>query len=153
MTIYFDMDGTIADLYNVENWLPKLRNSDPSPYLDAKPLLHFSTLARLLNAAQRSGINIGIISWTSKGGSATYNQDVMEAKRKWLRKHLPASGLMKFTLSPMAILKNCLQLMETSSLMIVRRSAKIGLVKRILPKKFLRFCGKGLDKSPSAWYN
>ena len=90
MTIYFDMDGTIADLYNVENWLPKLRNSDPSPYLDAKPLLHFSTLARLLNAAQRSGINIGIISWTSKGGSATYNQDVMEAKRKWLRKHLPS---------------------------------------------------------------
>lgn len=90
MTIYFDMDGTIADLYNVEDWLPKLRNSDPSPYTDAKPLLHFSTLARLLNAAQRSGINIGIISWTSKGGSATYNQDVMEAKRKWLRKHLPS---------------------------------------------------------------
>jgi hypothetical protein len=90
MTIYFDMDGTIADLYGVENWLPKLRNSDPSPYTDAKPLLHFSTLARLLNAAQRSGINIGIISWTSKGGSATYNQDVMEAKRKWLRKHLPS---------------------------------------------------------------
>ena len=24
--IYFDMDGTIADLYAVENWLPRLRD-------------------------------------------------------------------------------------------------------------------------------
>ena len=90
MTYFFDMDGTIADLYGVENWLPKLRASDPTPYTEAKPLLHFSTLARLLNAAQRNGAKIGIISWTSKGGSATYNQEVAEAKRKWLRKHLPS---------------------------------------------------------------
>ena len=36
MTIYFDMDGTIANLYAVENWLPKLRNKDESPYAEAK---------------------------------------------------------------------------------------------------------------------
>jgi len=90
MTIYFDMDGTIADLYNVENWLPRLRNNDTGPYTEAKPMLRFSTLARLLNAVQRSGVHIGIISWTSKGGSATYNQDVMAAKRAWLEKHLPS---------------------------------------------------------------
>lgn len=90
MTIYFDMDGTIADLYNVENWLPRLRKSDPTPYTEAKPMLHFSTLARLINQLQRKGINIGIISWTSKNGSATYNQAVTEAKRKWLERHLPS---------------------------------------------------------------
>ena len=90
MTIYFDMDGTIADLYNVENWLPKLRNSDPSPYTEAKPMLHFSTLARLINQLQRKGVRFGVISWTSKGGSATYNQAVTEVKRQWLRKHLPS---------------------------------------------------------------
>lgn len=90
MTIYFDMDGTIADLYNVESWLPRLRKSDPTPYTEAKPMLRFSTLARLINQLQRKGIRFGIISWTSKGGSATYNQQVSEAKRKWLRKHLPS---------------------------------------------------------------
>lgn len=90
MKIFFDMDGTIADLYGVENWLPKLRASDSSPYTEAKPMLHFSTLARLLNKVQKNGIEIGIISWTSMGGSATYNQEVSEAKRKWLKKHLPS---------------------------------------------------------------
>ena len=30
MRIWFDMDGTIADLYGVEDWLPKLRAYDPS---------------------------------------------------------------------------------------------------------------------------
>lgn len=90
MTIYFDMDGTIADLYNVENWLPRLRKSDPTPYTEAKPMLHFSALARILNQLQRKGVRLGIISWTSKTGSATYNQQVSEAKRAWLRKHLPS---------------------------------------------------------------
>ena len=31
-TIWFDMDGTIANLYGVDNWLDKLHASDASPY-------------------------------------------------------------------------------------------------------------------------
>ena len=31
MTIWFDMDGTISDLYAVENWLPMLRAENPKP--------------------------------------------------------------------------------------------------------------------------
>ena len=61
-TIWFDMDGTIADLYGVENWLPKLRSSDPSPYAEAKPMLNFSLFARYLNKLQVKGYKIGIIS-------------------------------------------------------------------------------------------
>ena len=37
--IWFDMDGTIADLYGVENWLEMLIAEDPTPYAVAKPLL------------------------------------------------------------------------------------------------------------------
>ena len=29
--LVWDMDGTIADLYGVENWLPMLRAFDPTP--------------------------------------------------------------------------------------------------------------------------
>ena len=36
-TIFFDMDGTIADLYGVENWLDYLIASDVLPYEIAKP--------------------------------------------------------------------------------------------------------------------
>ena len=42
----FDMDGTIADLYADPNWLPKLRAYDPTPYINAKPLVNMSRLAR-----------------------------------------------------------------------------------------------------------
>ena len=35
--IYFDMDGTIADLYNQPNWLKRLREFDPKPYRVPNP--------------------------------------------------------------------------------------------------------------------
>ena len=66
MTIWFDMDGTIADLYGVENWLDYLIASDPTPYTIAKPLLRLSALARILNNLQRKGYKIGVISWLAK---------------------------------------------------------------------------------------
>ena len=86
--IWFDMDGTIADLYGVDGWLEMLIDSDPTPYEIARPLLRMATLARLLNRLQREGWEIGIVSWLSKSGTETYNRAVTEAKREWLAKHL-----------------------------------------------------------------
>ena len=88
MRIWFDMDGTIADLYGVENWLPKLRAEDASPYAEAEVMLNMSVLARYLNKLQKIGIRIGIISWTSKGGTKQYNRAVEIAKLNWLHNHL-----------------------------------------------------------------
>ena len=70
ITINFDMDGTIADLYGVENWLDYLDNENPYPYEYAEPLLHLSSLARKLNALQREGYELAIVSWpvTTLGG-------------------------------------------------------------------------------------
>lgn len=90
MTIWFDMDGTIADLYGVENWLPMLRANDPTPYLVARPLVNLSVLARMLNKLQKQGYEIGVISWTSKTGTPDYNAAVTAAKYAWLSKHLPS---------------------------------------------------------------
>lgn len=86
----FDMDGTIADLYAVENWLPKLRAHDASPYMEAKPMLNLSALARQLNAAQRKGAKIVIISWASKDPDPGFFDDVIAAKMEWLAEHLPS---------------------------------------------------------------
>jgi len=88
MTIYFDMDGTIADLYGVEGWLEMLRAENPKPYKVAEPLVDMRLLARVLHTLQREGVRIGIISWLSKSGSPTYNEKVEEIKRKWLKTHL-----------------------------------------------------------------
>ena len=87
-TIFFDMDGTIADLYGVENWLDYLIASDTLPYTVAKPLLKLNSLARVLNRLQREGYRIGVISWLSKSGTEEYNNAVTETKKNWLKKHL-----------------------------------------------------------------
>ena len=87
-TIFFDMDGTIADLYGVENWLDYLIASNTLPYAVAKPLLRLNSLARVLNRLQREGSRIGVISWLSKSGTEEYNNAVTETKKNWLKKHL-----------------------------------------------------------------
>lgn len=87
-TIFFDMDGTIADLYGVENWLDYLIASDTLPYAVAKPLLKLNSLARVLNRLQKEGYRIGVISWLSKSGTEEYNNAVTETKKNWLKKHL-----------------------------------------------------------------
>ena len=87
-TIWFDMDNTIAALYDVPNWLPKLRSCDPSPYAEAEVMLNMSLLARYLNKLQKLGYRIGIISWLSKGSNTQYDEAVTKAKREWLKVHL-----------------------------------------------------------------
>ena len=90
ITINFDLDGTIADLYGVENWLEYLVNENPYPYKTAAPLLRLCTLARKLNALQREGYDIAVISWLSKNSSAEYDELVTAAKLAWLSEHLPS---------------------------------------------------------------
>ena len=86
--ICFDMDGTIADLYAVDNWLEYLIHEQTTPYEMARPMVNMNSLARVLNRLTREGYAVKVISWTAKNGSNEYNEAVAEAKRKWLAKHL-----------------------------------------------------------------
>lgn len=87
-TIWFDMDGTIADLYGVNNWLEMLINKDAKPYQVAKPLLNMQQLAKELNRLIKKGYKIGIISWLAKNSNSDYDKKVAEVKKNWLKKHL-----------------------------------------------------------------
>jgi hypothetical protein len=86
--IWFDMDGTIANLYGDPQWLEKLRAYDPTPYANALPLLNMSLLARYLNKLQKQGYKICVVSWLSKEPTPEYDRLVIEAKKAWLAKHL-----------------------------------------------------------------
>ena len=100
ITINFDMDGTIADLYGVENWLDYLINENAFPYANAKPLVRLNTLARKLNNLQKNGYDLAIISWLSKCGTEEYNNRVTEVKKAWLEKHLPSVVWDRITIVP-----------------------------------------------------
>lgn len=86
--INMDLDGTLADLYGVENWLDYLIKGDEYPYSAAKPLINMNVLARLLNKLQNRGYEINIISWLSKTSTPEYDEKVTKAKKDWLKKHL-----------------------------------------------------------------
>lgn len=85
--IVFDMDGTIADLYSVPNWLDKLRAEDPAPYLDAEPMWDMERLRELLLSLSMKGWEIRVVSWLSKDSSREYKAAVRKAKREWLARY------------------------------------------------------------------
>ena len=86
-TLVFDMDGTIVDLYNVENWLADLRSYQTRPYEIAKPLYNMIKLNNLLLKFKRNGWTIAITSWTAKDAPQEYNKRVAKAKIAWLKKY------------------------------------------------------------------
>jgi len=86
-TLVFDMDGTIADLYGVENWLEDLRAENPRPYEVARPLYDMNALNALLDIFKLQGWKIVVTTWLSKGSSKEYDRLVREAKLAWLEKY------------------------------------------------------------------
>ena len=77
--IYFDMDGTIANLYAVKGWLEALRSYQPFPYLEAAPMWDMFKLVKVLKNLKSKGYTIGVITWLSKESTREYDKAVREA--------------------------------------------------------------------------
>lgn len=88
--VNLDMDGTLNRFYDVEGWLADLEARNPRPYIEAKPACNFSVLARRLNSLNRKGYKIRIVSWLARNSDADYDAVVTQAKKDWLKKHLPS---------------------------------------------------------------
>lgn len=106
MKIWFDMDGTIADLYGVENWLEMLIAQDETPYAVAKAIVNLSLLARLINRVQKKGYEICIVSALAKDSTKEYDERVKNAKRKWLATHLKSVNFDEIKFVPYWFVKN-----------------------------------------------
>lgn len=85
--LVFDMDGTIADLENVPNWIYKLRTEDVTPYQEAKPIYDMKFLCKVLLGLKKCGFRIEVVSWRSKFESEEYARAVEQAKLEWLNRH------------------------------------------------------------------
>ncbi len=86
--VLFDMDGTIANLYGVENWLQKLRKYDPSPYREAEPIYKNEVLTELIQHLMENDVTIKVVTALPKNGcNQFYNQEVKRAKIKWLKEN------------------------------------------------------------------
>ena len=93
-TLVFDMDGTIANLYGVENWLEDLRAYNPRPYRVAEPMYDMEVLNAILLALKGKGWKIVVTSWLSKESTREYDNLVRVEKKEWLeRVEFPADEI------------------------------------------------------------
>lgn len=88
-TFWFDMDGTIAALYDVPGWLEYLKAESTYPYTAAKPLIDTKKFTEWIKRTQKNGHKICICSWASRHASADFFQRIAAAKKEWLRATFP----------------------------------------------------------------
>ena len=87
VTLVFDMDGTIADLYAVSDWLENIIAENVRPYAIAEPIYNMNKLVNVINRLKENGWRVAIVSWTSKHGSKEYNKAVRKVKKEWLDRY------------------------------------------------------------------
>ncbi|RAP49076.1 MAG: hypothetical protein BZ138_08325, partial [Methanosphaera sp. rholeuAM270] len=61
-----------------------LRDYDPYPYANARPLIDKGRLLSFCNALRRIGWKFGIISWLSQETTPEYDEQVVAAKLSWI---------------------------------------------------------------------
>lgn len=85
--IIFDMDGTIADFYGVDNWLKDLHNENTRPYDIAKPIYDMEILNAILDVLRLQGWRIIITTWLAKNSTEEFKKATRESKKAWLAKY------------------------------------------------------------------
>ena len=84
--VYLDMDGTIADLYGISDWLGKLRREEKNLFLSCNA---FITEEDLFKIFPPELFDIRILSMTPKGASEEYCKRVVYEKNVWLDLFFP----------------------------------------------------------------
>lgn len=85
-TLVFDMDGTLADFYKVDDWINDLANESTRPYDIAKPIYEMDNLNTMINLLKGIGWHIVITSWVAKNATKEYANAIRNSKIAWLNK-------------------------------------------------------------------
>lgn len=85
--LYFDMDGTIAALYDVPEWQNRLDRGDINCYGEAAPLVDMEELAELLSELQEAGVKSYVVSWSTFKLGIESIPAVAAVKTNWLEKY------------------------------------------------------------------
>ena len=89
-TIWFDMDGTIYELYRIPNWLERVREMDASVFSDGFPRNEYERIDIAVEALIEQGWQVGVITWAPKGATMEEVNEVGEVKFDWLCRYFPA---------------------------------------------------------------
>lgn len=95
--IYFDLDGTVFNLYGRKNWLEMLRNEQPGAYTDAGlenggflPEINIAEFYEICqDLIMDFGVEFGVITWLSMTATEEFEEITTKEKLQWCRKYLP----------------------------------------------------------------
>jgi len=87
--LFFDMDGTVADLYGHEGWLEALQAEEKGLFLNLFPLHDMKIFNEMIMNLIKNGWSIGIITWLPMNGSVEYLETVAKEKWLWAQKWMP----------------------------------------------------------------
>ena len=87
--IYFDLDGTVYNLYGVENWLEKLRSEQENVFTEGNFMCDYSEFMERIHFLLDYGYSFGIITWLPMQASPEYEEICRQEKIKWIKKYLP----------------------------------------------------------------
>lgn len=85
--IFFDIDGTIYDLYGYNGWLECILSEKTECYTESTLLFDENTFIETLNNLKKKGYSIGIITWLAKNSTKKYQNKVRSAKYRYINKH------------------------------------------------------------------
>lgn len=88
--LWFDLDGTIYNLYAISDWEKRLRAEDETVYNEEGCKKgDWRRLQDAVTMARENGYKIGIITWLTMRPSRTYEFEMRSSieKHKWIRKN------------------------------------------------------------------
>jgi len=87
--LYFDMDGTIANLYESKDWLEKIVNQEPV-FTDLEEMPDWASCRRILKVLKmKFNYQIGVVTWTPMNTTTEYEAKSRAEKNMWLADHAP----------------------------------------------------------------
>jgi deoxyribodipyrimidine photolyase len=87
--IYFDLDGTVYNLYGINDWLSKLREEKVSVYTEGEKLFEESKFYKIVCSLLSYGVRFGVITWGSMTATPEFEIETENAKREWVKENLP----------------------------------------------------------------
>ena len=87
--IYFDLDGTVYNLYGITEWEPKLRAENPNVFREGNFIGDYQDFMDICHKLLEKSVQFGVITWLPMQASPEYEVECELVKREWVQQYMP----------------------------------------------------------------
>lgn len=94
--IFFDLDGTLYNLYEIDNWLDSLQYEDATVFERGDFIGDYERFMNVVKELLAKGFTFGVISWLPMYATPEFEAECAKVKETWVKKYLPFVDEMTF---------------------------------------------------------